>query len=368
MPTTRLTEASDLSTHHLGVVGAGQLARMAAEAASALGLSVAVLAESPADAACAVAAEVLLGSPLVEANLRSLAERSEVLTFDHEQVDLTALRALADDGVVIRPGRQTLKMAVDKAHMRAMLVRAGIPVPAHVAVDLSPNAASPATEAIERFGAEHGWPLVLKTARGGYDGKGVWPADDMDGVGAVVAGLAGTLLVEEMVPLTAELAVMVARRPDGDLVTWPAVETAQVGGVCREVLVPGRLPSELVDQARILGQRVAEISGAVGVLAVELFWRGGRCWSTRSRPGPTTRVTGRWRGRSPPSSRTTCGPSSTCPSGPPHASTRRWPASTSSGAATVEIPWRSSPVPWPFRALMSTCMARWPEQGANWGT
>ncbi len=275
MPTTRLSEASDLSAHHLGVVGAGQLARMAAEAASALGLSVAVLAESPADAACAVAAEVLLGSPLVEADLRSLAERCDVVTFDHEQVDLTALRHLADDGVVIRPGLKTLEMAVDKAHMRAMLVRAGIPVPAHVAVDLSPNAASPAAVAIERFGAEHGWPLVLKTARGGYDGKGVWPVDDMDDVGAVVAELAGTLLVEEMVPLTAELAVMVARRPDGDLVTWPAVETAQVGGVCREVLVPGRLPSELVDQARILGQRVAEICGAVGVLAVELFWARG---------------------------------------------------------------------------------------------
>ena len=124
---------------------------MAAEAASALGLSVAVLAESTGDAACAVAAEVLVGSPLVEADLRSLAERSEVLTFDHEQVDLIALRALADDGVVIRPGLRTLEMAVDKAHMRASLVPAGIPVPAHVVVDLRPGAASPAVDAIERF-------------------------------------------------------------------------------------------------------------------------------------------------------------------------------------------------------------------------
>jgi 5-(carboxyamino)imidazole ribonucleotide synthase len=248
---------------------------MTAEAASALGLSVAVLAESTGDAACAVASEVVVGSPLSEGDLRALAARSGVLTFDHEQVDLAALRALADDGVVIRPGLGTLEMAVDKAHMRARLVRAGIPVPAHVVVDLGPSAASPAVDAIERFGSAHGWPLVLKTARGGYDGRGVWPVDDMEGVAAVVAGLAGTLLVEEMVPLQAELAVMVARRPAGEMVTWPAVETAQVGGVCLEVLVPGRLPSEVVAEASALGQQVAEISGAVGVLAVELFWARG---------------------------------------------------------------------------------------------
>jgi 5-(carboxyamino)imidazole ribonucleotide synthase len=78
-----------------------------------------------------------------------------------------------------------------------------------------------------------------------------------------------------MVPFGAELAVMVARRPSGETVTWPATETAQVDGVCREVLVPGRLPATVVDEARALGQAVAEITGAVGVLAVELFWSGG---------------------------------------------------------------------------------------------
>jgi 5-(carboxyamino)imidazole ribonucleotide synthase len=82
--------------------------------------------------------------------------------------------------------------------------------------------------------------------------------------------------VEELVPLDAELAVMVARRPSGESAAWPAVETAQVGGVCREVLVPGRLDSGVVEAASALGQKVAEIAGAVGVMAVELFWTGGR--------------------------------------------------------------------------------------------
>ena len=116
---------------------------------------------------------------------------------------------------------------------------------------------------------------MLKTARGGYDGKGVWIVDDLAEVATVTAPLVGRLLLEEMVPFQAELAVMVARRPSGEMVTWPAVETAQVDGVCREVLVPGRLPPDVVERARALGQAVAEIAGAVGVLAVELFWSGG---------------------------------------------------------------------------------------------
>jgi 5-(carboxyamino)imidazole ribonucleotide synthase len=249
---------------------------MAGEAASALGLSMAVLAERPDDAACAVAAEVLLGSPLVAADLRSLAVRAGVVTFDHEQVDLAAVRALVAEGAVVRPGLQTLEMAVDKAHMRAMLTAAGIPVPAHAVLEVGPeHGPEVATEEIAHFAETYGWPLILKSARGGYDGKGVWPVDDTAHAAAVLAPFSGTLLVEEMVPFSAELAVMVARRPSGETVTWPATETAQVGGVCREVLVPGRLPQEVIERARDLGQRVAEIAGAVGVLAVELFFSEG---------------------------------------------------------------------------------------------
>jgi 5-(carboxyamino)imidazole ribonucleotide synthase len=246
---------------------------MAGEAASALGLSMVVLAEHPDDAACDVAAEVVIGSPLVESQLRALAARSEVVTFDHEQVDLSLVRTLVAQGVVVRPGVATLEVAVDKAHMRRVLAAADVAAPAHIVVDL--EEAGPqnrAVEAVGAFAADHGWPVVLKAVRGGYDGKGVWPVNDLAAAAEAVDHLSGSVLVEEMVPLRAELAIMVARRPSGDAVAWPAVETAQVGGVCREVLVPGRLPPEIMAEAVILGQRVAEIVEAVGVLAVELFW------------------------------------------------------------------------------------------------
>ena len=251
---------------------------MAAEAGSALGLSVAVLAESPDDAACAVAAEVVLGSPLVEADLRALAERVDVITFDHEQVDLTIVRALIDEGVVIRPGLQTLEMAVDKAHMRAVLVagRRSRRRPTPCSTSAPGRRAARPPEPIARFGDEHGWPLVLKTARGGYDGKGVWPVDDMAGAAAVLAPLSRHGCWSKRWSRS---------RPSWPS-WWPAAPRARPSpgrpprrprsaASAARCSSPGRLPAEVVDQAAALGRQVAEIAGAVGVLAVELFWSDG---------------------------------------------------------------------------------------------
>jgi 5-(carboxyamino)imidazole ribonucleotide synthase len=245
---------------------------MAGEAASALGLSMAVLAERPDDAACEVAAEVVLGSPFVAADLRAIAARCDVLTFDHEQVDLDMVAELAAQGALVRPGAETLELAVDKARMRTVLDDAGVPVPAYLVVDEGPEA----LDAVASFAAAHGWPVMIKAARGGYDGKGVWPVAERAEAAGVLAGVAGRVVVEELLPLDAELAVMVVRRPSGASAAWPAVETAQVGGVCREVLVPGRLDADVLEAASALAQKVAEIAGGVGVMAVELFWSSGR--------------------------------------------------------------------------------------------
>ncbi len=245
---------------------------MAGEAASALGLSMAVLAERPDDAACQVAAEVMLGSPFVPDDLRAFTEQCGVVTFDHEQVDLEIVAALAAGGAVLRPGADTLELAVDKARMRTVLDGAGVPVPAYGVVEPGPDAPA----AVGSFAEAHGWPVMVKAARGGYDGKGVWPVRDRAEAEAVLAQVTGQVVVEELLPLDAELAVLVARRPSGSSAAWPAVETAQVDGVCREVLVPGRLEPDVVEAASALGQKVAEIAGAVGVMAVELFWSGGR--------------------------------------------------------------------------------------------
>jgi 5-(carboxyamino)imidazole ribonucleotide synthase len=252
----------------VGIVGAGQLARMLCEAASALDIRTVVLAEHPDDAAVGTADEVVVGVPSHAKALRLLAERCEVVTFDHELVELEILGALVADGVTLRPGVATLEMAVDKAEMRTRLSAAGVPVPAYRILD------SPDPAAVADFAGTHGWPLVVKATRGGYDGRGVWTVADIDEATEVCrrADEAGTpLLVEELVAIEAELAVQVARRPGGETRSWPVVETAQVDGVCREVLVPGRLDPAMVAAAAELAGRVAEVAGSVGLLAVELF-------------------------------------------------------------------------------------------------
>ena len=257
----------------MGIVGAGQLARMTYEAASALGIPVVVLAADAGDAAALVAADVLVGRPGHRPDMEALADRADVITFDHEQVDLDILDSLAATGVCIRPGLRTLSAAVDKARMRTQLAAAGLPVPPFAVLGSAPGLGE-----IESFGAQHGWPLILKAATGGYDGAGVWPVADRreaDDVRRRAAGAGTPLLAEQLVPLDAELAVLVARRPGGEAAVWPAVETAQLDGVCREVLVPGRVGRELGAAAEDLALRVAAEVGATGVLAVELFWAGG---------------------------------------------------------------------------------------------
>jgi 5-(carboxyamino)imidazole ribonucleotide synthase len=227
-----------------------------------------------------VATVVLPGSPRVEAELAELAAACEVITFDHEQVDLALVARLEAAGTVVRPGAATLDLAVDKARMRQALATAGLPQPdfAVLSGPLADRSADP-DRVLGAFVERHGWPVMLKAARGGYDGKGVWPLADADQAAERLAAAASEgvpLLVEQLVDLDAELAVMVARRPDGRSVAWPAVETAQVDGVCREVLVPGGLDPVLAGEAAQLAGQVAEMARAVGVLAVELFVADGR--------------------------------------------------------------------------------------------
>lgn len=266
----------------LGIVGAGQLARMTCEAASALGVRSVVLAASDDDAAVPVASEVVLGGPSDEGALARLARRADVVTFDHEQVDLAQIAELVAAGTLVRPGPPTLRLAVDKAVMRAAFDAAGLPVPAYEVLGVpgggqgacASAVVAEATEAVAGFARRRGWPVVLKAARGGYDGKGVWPVADEAEAARVCeqARAARTpLLVEEHVPIDLELATVVARRPGGDSVSWPAVETAQLDGMCREVRYPGSVDPALARRAADLALEVASVAQAVGVLAVELF-------------------------------------------------------------------------------------------------
>jgi 5-(carboxyamino)imidazole ribonucleotide synthase len=251
----------------VGMVGGGQLARMTHQAAIGLGQSLRVLATSADDSAAMVAADVRIGHHTDLPALRDFAAGCTVVTFDHEHVPTEHLRALVADGVSVLPGPDALLHAQDKLVMRRRLTDLGLPCPAWAEVT--------DTDAAVTFGESAGWPVVLKAARGGYDGRGVWVADDPAAAKSQVAELlaAGTpVLVEERVPLVRELAALVARSPYGQVATWPVVETVQDDGICVEVLAPAPgLPAERAVAAQQLAVRIADALGVVGVLAVELF-------------------------------------------------------------------------------------------------
>ncbi|WP_190821289.1 5-(carboxyamino)imidazole ribonucleotide synthase [Saccharopolyspora pogona] len=251
----------------VGMIGGGQLARMTHQAAIPLGQSLKVLATSADDAAALVVPNVEIGHHADLDALKNFAQGCDVVTFDHEHVPGEHLRVLAAAGVSVQPGPDALLHAQDKLVMRRKLAELGLPVP--------PFAEVTEVADVLEFGAEHGWPCVLKTARGGYDGRGVWVLDTPDGAKRTVTELLGSgaqLLVEQRVPLRRELAALVARSPFGQGAAWPLVETVQEDGICVQVLTPApNASAELVEQAQGLALKIAESLDVTGVLAVELF-------------------------------------------------------------------------------------------------
>ena len=251
----------------LGMIGGGQLSRMTHQATAGLGIGFRVLAQNQDDSAARLVAESVFGDPDDPQVAEAFARECDVVTFDHEQVPPPTLAAMAAAGVVLRPGPQALELAQDKATMRARLLEAGIPVPDWAVI-------TDATQA-RAFLEAHGGQAVLKTSRGGYDGRGVWIChSDSELEVAMQHPLApgAQWLIEELVPYEQELAVLVARRPNGETVTYPVVRTLQRDGMCAEVIAPApNISPELAAEAQQIAQSVADLTGVVGILAVELF-------------------------------------------------------------------------------------------------
>lgn len=259
---TESTSPTDAPT--LAVIGGGQLARMMQQAAVGLGVPIRLLAEGPEVSAAQVVADSRVGDYRDLATLREVAAGCSVVTFDHEHVPPEHLRALDAEGHACRPGPHALLYAQDKYEMRVRLEALGVPCPRWAKVK-SPDD----VDAFAAGGA--GYPVVLKTTRGGYDGKGVWfvrsaaEADEAFDSGSEV-------LAEERVDFVRELSALVARSPSGQVAAYPVVESRQRDGICHEVIAPAPgLDRDLAVDAQQLAMRAAAELDVVGILAVELF-------------------------------------------------------------------------------------------------
>lgn len=280
----------------MAVIGGGQLARMMQEEASALGVHLRALVEAPDGSAAQVMPDAPVGRADDAGAVRDLLQPKQgeqpqdladaaVLTFEHEHQDHALLQQLAAQGVSVQPSAQALLYARDKLEMRRAMTRLDLPQPAWSPV-------SQPAEVLE-FAVQHGWPAVLKTPQGGYDGHGVLLVNDAaelengeaakwfkalaDGAGVGGGGSLGgaqvsCLLVEQAVNFTRELAALVARSPSGQVEAWPVVETVQVEGMCDTVLAPAPgLKPATAALAQQVAKRVASELEVTGVLAVEMF-------------------------------------------------------------------------------------------------
>lgn len=240
---------------------------MMGEVAHDVGVTITLLASDASDAAIATCDRTIVGNSRDEVALRALASDVDFITFDHELVDLEVLERLEADGIVLRPSARALRFAVDKVHQRRVLAQAALPVPRFVVVE---NASDPLLEAF--LGTLSHGPVV-KSPRGGYDGRGVYFPDSTEAARSVIDDLSrnGEVLVEERLALLGEYAQQIARGVAGDLALYPVVESVQVEAMCVEVRYPSGLNAELVSDAAELTMQVANVVQHVGMLAVEYF-------------------------------------------------------------------------------------------------
>lgn len=262
-------------------MGAGQLARMMAQAAIPLQIDLVVLAASEDDGAAMVIRNVEIGAPDDPAAIRRLADQCDVITFDHELVDPEMLAGLESEGVVFWPNAETMALAQNKRRQRSELSELGLPVPAFAPITTEND--------LLVFADTHGWPLVLKASRGGYDGRGVWIASDEHQGREILRECLDQgveLLAEEHLDLDFELAVVTARRPNGDIAIWEPVETVQRDGMCNELIVPVKADARIPAEAVALARKIVEYVKPVGVMAIEFFVSNGRVLVNELAPRP----------------------------------------------------------------------------------
>jgi 5-(carboxyamino)imidazole ribonucleotide synthase len=241
----------------VGVIGAGQLARMSIAPSTALGVNLLLLAADSNDSAAQISQHVV-GDYTDLTTVREFAAQCDVITFEHELIPLSIIKALEADGVVVRPSSAAFEFSQDKAAMRQKLQ--GFPSPKFQIIT--------ATDQVDKF------PVIAKAISGGYDGRGVWKVNSANELSGLLQQMP-KLLVEELIEFDYEIAVMVARSPHGQATTWAPTQTIQRDGICVMTVSPApQLTASLSEKAQRLALDIASEVGVVGVMAVEMFVKG----------------------------------------------------------------------------------------------
>ena len=241
----------------VGVIGAGQLARMMVAPATALGVDLILFAASPNDSGAQITHHVV-GDYTDFEELKKFAELCDVVTFEHELVPLSVIRGLEAAGVRVYPPAHAFVYSQDKAQMREKLN----------------SYPSPRWKIVTTTSEVETYPVIAKALTGGYDGRGVWKISSQEELLQLLTSHP-KVLIEELISFDSEIAVMVARSPHGQATTWSPTETVQENGICTLTISPApTISSELAERAQKLALDIAAEVGVVGVMAVEMFVKG----------------------------------------------------------------------------------------------
>jgi 5-(carboxyamino)imidazole ribonucleotide synthase len=241
----------------VGIIGAGQLGRMSAAPAAALGIDLILLAQSATDSGAQVA-EFEVGDYRDLGQVRDFAKKCDLLTFEHELIPISVIRALENEGVKFYPTSESFIYSQDKAAMREKLS----------------NYLAPKWQIVTKASEILEYPVIAKSISGGYDGRGVWKVDSESELASILLENP-KLLVEELIEFDFEISVMVARSPHGQAATWAPTQTIQRNGICTMTISPAPdLAESLGQQAQQTALSIAAEIKLVGVMAVEMFVKG----------------------------------------------------------------------------------------------
>ncbi len=244
----------------LGIIGGGQLGKMLVQKARTMGFYTETLDNSAISPASGISDKHYTGSLYDTEKLENLVKGNDVTTFEIEHVGVDVLKRLERAGYSIFPSPEVLEIIQDKYVQKSTLDRAGIPVPKYV------EAPHPSAEVLSAFG----FPLVQKAKKGGYDGRGVAVLRNQSDLGKL---LQVPSMLEELVDIEMELAVIVARSIKGEVVTFPVVEMVfdERVNICDTVLAPARITQQQEAEICRIAIRCVEVLNAVGVVAIEFF-------------------------------------------------------------------------------------------------
>ena len=251
----------------IGILGGGQLGRMLTLEAKRMGYRVVTLEPFPNSPTGQIADEQLVAAYDDLRAIGELGARSDVITYEFENIPLESVRALEADRRMVDPNAAVLRITQERILEKTFVRECGIPT-----ADFAPLRNDDEFEAAL---AQVGFPAVLKTAMGGYDGKGQWVVRDRAAAETALEEARGSALIwEQLIPFDRELSIIATRDEDGNVVTFPVSENVHDHGVLALTIVPGRIAPDIAERAHGYARTIATRLGIVGTFCVEFFQAG----------------------------------------------------------------------------------------------